>query len=423
MLYDRTFNEVVYSQAKNKKQESKTETKAEFDLKKIAPYILILLSTAGITLDLYLRWVQVVVLAAVIIWSVLNTWSLTRTKSTNTSDSDGQTRKSLYDDEIAEHHLFDILKDLKAGGYKLLVIFDEMDKLDDDTKITGVISDLKPLLLSGYANYMVVAGQSLYYELEKSNYMDDLVISTLFSRTVHVSFLKNATLKKYCLSLIVDETDKSNPLVNDYFDSLILRSGRIPRKLVNLLRSAITWTNTEAAIIIDEGLDDELRWRSRILQAAAYAVDNELANMAKNNVQLDFFTAQAFLWLSKMMSLFSIRFEQNDIYTAKQYGELYPAHYINDLDIVWDALINSLVDERLLKVVPEQEDPRDLFYSWIITPRPAASGGTTPLDDNPLPPQPASPDNGPDEEPDEPEISEELISRSLFLTDFADLEA
>jgi len=415
LLYDRTFNDIVHSQAVSFKGEKKSETKFEVDLKKLLPYILVVLSATGITLNLPSKWIQYLVLICSAGWAcvkAIHTKSLTSVNTTNAELS----RKSLYDDEIAEHQLFSVLQKLKKEKIKLLIIFDELDKLQDDDKIKDVIDDLKPLLLSGYASFMVVAGQSLYYELEKSTYMDDLVISTLFSKTVHIAFLKNATLKKFCLSLISDEAAKSNPLVNDYFDTLILQSGRIPRKLVNLVRAAIQWDKSQATITIDENQADKLRWKSRILQAVTYAVDNELAGEAKNNVQLDFFTAQLFLWLGKMMQYTSIPFKRSDIFIKDDYDEHYPATYIAELYEIWNALTGALLDEKLLKITDGDED-REFTYAWIITAEQIPDGDN----DNPVEDGPDEP--GPDDIEEEPEVSDDLLKQSLFLTDFADLEA
>lgn len=420
LLYDRTFHDIVRSQADSSKKEKKGETKFEYNFQKLIPYLLVLLSATGITLDLSAKWVQYVFLICSLALACVTTFTRTITTTATDSNTDESSRKSLYDDEIAEHHLFSVLKQLKDAEIKLLIVFDELDKLQDNDKIKDVINDLKPLLLSGYASFMLVAGQSLYYELEKSTYLDDPVISTLFSKTIHVSFLKNATLKKFCLGLISDDTARSDRLVNDYFDALILQSSRIPRKLVNLIRAVIHWDGAQAIVLIDESQGDKLRWKSRILQALTYVVDNELAGQASNNAQLDFFTAQLFLWLGKMMEYTSIRFKRDDIFKIETYDNKYPPTYSAELPEIWNALTGALIEEKLLKIIDGDEDV-EFTYAWIVTAEQSPEGDDTPPVNVNGGGTPGSSEPDYTEE-EEAEVSDDLLKQSLFLTDFAELE-
>ena len=425
LLYDRTFNDIVHSKLSSLKQEEKSELKLQYDYKKFIPYLLVILSATGITFVMSAKWEQYLLLIGAAVWACVADFSQTWTRTRTGTQSAELSRKSLYDDEIAEYHLFAIMQKLKNNGVKILIAFDELDKLQDDDDIKAVINDLKPLLLSGYGSFIVVAGQSLFYELEKSTYLDDLVITTLFSKSVHVPFLKNAALKKYCLSLISDDADKSNPLVNDFFDSLILQSGRIPRKLVNLIRSAITWDDKQATIIIDENRTDTLKWKSKILQAVTYAIDNDLAGQARNTVQRDFCTAQSFIWLGKMLQFTSIPFQRDDIFKLDDYDKRYPDTYKKVLYEVWNSLVDQLSTDKLLKVTDgiDPEAGNDT-YGWIVLNENATSAiiVDTPGISDALA-NPPTDDEGINNTSAKNIDPDEQIKQSLFLTDFAELEA
>ena len=429
LLYDRTFNDIVHSQLINAKEEHKSERKLQYDFKKLIPYIFALFSALCVTFFSGLLWFPYLTLVGSIVWAGVadfsQTWTRTKTGSANVELS----RKSLYDNEIAEYHLFTVLQELHEKKVKILLVFDELDKLPDDGQIKEVINDLKPLLLSGYASSLVVAGQSLFYELEKSTYLDDLVISTLFSRSIHVAFLKNAALKKFCIGLISDDSNKSDPLVNEYFDSLILHSGRIPRKLVNLIRSSMVWEDKQATIMIDENKSKTLKWKSDILRAVTYAIDNQLADQSKNTVQLDFFTAQVFIWIGKMIQYTSIPFKQIDIFTLKDYDEHYPSTYISELVVIWHALLDQLSEEKLLKIT-EEGDPEAAndTYSWIILPEKEMMATENFVEnqsdvENPATEQQLFDDDGADGFAADEINYKAQIKQSLFLTDFAELEA
>ena len=377
LLYDRTFNDIVNSSLQSEKIEIKAERNWTLDLQKVTnliwkvfgPLVMFLLSSIALSLHatpllLFGLWLTS------IIWGAISAWTFTQTNTETQTTSKDTSHKSLYDDEIAEYHLFDILQKMKTAGLNIVIVFDELDKLEKLEQIKGVINDTKPLLLSGYASFIVVAGQGLYYDLEKSAFQDDIVISTLFARTFHVAFLKNATLKKFCLNIIENNADKTSQLANYYFDGLILQSSRIPRRLVNLVRSRLIWEENKAYIAIEESDEERLHWRSRVLQAATYVVDNDLASRYQGIVQQDFFIAQVFAWLGKMLTYESLSFRQDDIIDNAAYNEIYPPNWISQFSIIWDVLWRALSKEGLLGVL-DNEEAVYIRYFWIYDPAPS----------------------------------------------------
>lgn len=45
-----------------------------------------------------------------------------------------------------------------------------------------IISDLKPLLLSDLASFIVISGQKLYYKFIMSSVLDDSIMTSIFSK-------------------------------------------------------------------------------------------------------------------------------------------------------------------------------------------------------------------------------------------------
>lgn len=426
LLYDRTFHDIVNTSLQSQKAELKIERQWKLDLQKITAAVwkmigpIVMFLTSGIALAYQVTpWLLLIFWIISILWGAFTAWTITRTKTDTATESKDVSRKSLYDDEIAEHHLFAILQRMKKAGLNMVIVFDELDKIEKQDQVKEIINDIKPMLLSGYASFIVAAGQALFYDLEKSAFQDDVVISTLFARTFHVPFLRNATLKKFCLNLIENDSDKASPVANDYFDSLILQSSRIPRRLVNLIRTHLTWENKQAHLALEEADDRKWRWRSRVLQAATYVVDTDLFSRYRSIVQQDFFTAQVFAWLGKMLTYESSGFRKRDIVDSSVYGDAYPAAWVSQLDIVWEALWAGLRKDGILGI-QEQEDPEETSYFWIYE-TPAASSGTDAGDATE--PGATTPPEVPDQPAETSPPAPTLENQSRFIAEFAQLEA
>jgi hypothetical protein len=244
LLFEKTFNEITLTKSEEQKLERKRVLDIMIDLKQMIPVFFVIISGSNLLLKfLSIDWVfDLVVFIAAIIW-FFSTFSYNYIRNRSNIDSSLISRKSLYDDEISEFHLLKILKNFREQNVNVIIVFDELDKIDDLEKINNVVNEIKVLLLSGLAHFIVVSGQTLYYQLEKSFYKDDSVMFSLFSRTVHVQLLNMSTLKKYILGLIEDDTQKENIVLNRYIDSLILHSRRIPRRLSNMIRNLIICDN------------------------------------------------------------------------------------------------------------------------------------------------------------------------------------
>ncbi|MDP2385024.1 MAG: P-loop NTPase fold protein [Bacteroidota bacterium] len=166
-----------------------------------------------------------------------------------------ETQKSLYDDEIAEYRFISILKEFKNAGVKPVFILDELDKLPIK-EAKNVLYLFKSTLLSGHANFIVIGGQDLYYELYSVNEAEDPILSTLFSKTFHVPLKSSYELRNLFEKLIITKdflkTDDNRIAYDQYVNWLVLESKKIPRKFLNLIKEELYFENDKAFIDIPQ---------------------------------------------------------------------------------------------------------------------------------------------------------------------------
>ncbi len=243
LIYDKTFNDIVSQEKDFTLKQNKKAITAKFNLKKlISTSLFLILTILNLIFDFtQYNFFNVSLFIIAFLMSILTNFDFINSKSINKTLNKETLRRSLYDDEIAEYHLFNLLDTLKTLGIPIFIVLDELDKISTIDIIENVINDFKPLMLSENANCFIVAGQNLYYKIEQSHHSDDNIISSLFAKTIHIPFTSYTTLKTNCLNLIIDKNLHNNNLVNSYFDTVILKSFRIPRKLANLIRNDIIW--------------------------------------------------------------------------------------------------------------------------------------------------------------------------------------
>ena len=366
LLYDRTFNDIVNSQLIREQKENGSEYAKKIDLKKLfIPIVFTIVMAINLGFDFVAsKLINIILTIAGLIWSTLTTWSLGITKTATNTNATELTRKSLYDNEIAEHYLLEILKKLEENNIKVLIAFDELDKHDSITDVMRIIDDLKPLLLSGKANFFIIAGQQLSYHCEEAAMKENEVISSIFSKTIHIPFLSHATLKSYCLNLLMEGKDKENTLVLDFLDSMILQSRRIPRILVNLIRSKLQWQNNEAYLAFDEIKSSEHSRNAKLLNSLSNVTDQALPKIAKTATQLDFFIAQVHIWVHRMMEYRSARFLLSEVKNVNSYKEKVPSHYFAQLDSLGELLTDELLQNELLNIEHSEEPEIESHYSW-----------------------------------------------------------
>jgi hypothetical protein len=162
-------------------------------------------------------------------------------------------RKSLYDNEIADYHFLSILS-LFQKEYKIIFVLDELDKVPEE-RIDNLLNEMKPYLVSGLSGFIVVAGQKLYYKYSSSKRIDDALLSSMFSKFIHIALLSRIEFHLLFRKMMKDGqqlTESEEKSINTYLDFLVFESKRIPRRFINLIRENLVWENGKAFLYVDD---------------------------------------------------------------------------------------------------------------------------------------------------------------------------
>ncbi|MGG0251600.1 hypothetical protein ABEY24_25250 [Peribacillus frigoritolerans] len=131
-------------------------------------------------------------------------------------------------------------------------MIDELDKIEDDKAIETLIGELKPLFLSGDATFILVTGQQYVQKLEKAAYELDPVLPSMFSNSYHIPLLTKERLDQHFKEIVHFPenalelfSEKQRIYYESFRDAMILRSNRITRKFIMLLKSEVNWSNTD----------------------------------------------------------------------------------------------------------------------------------------------------------------------------------
>lgn len=217
--------------------------------------------------------------------------------------------KTIYDDEIADFLFRDLLKSLDKH-FRLVFVLDELDKIQDVKEIDMVINELKPFLLAGSCNFILVTGQDLYYRFFNSSFESDPVLSSIFSRTHHVSLPPNmiTMVDQFLTQVSKDKGD--GDFFYDLQRSLVFDSHRIPRKLVAKIRQLISrsrWLETEEVFELElSARDQSIFMRNKTLEEAIANVIPSLSldgTLNSNPPLKDLFISQLYIWANRLSYL------------------------------------------------------------------------------------------------------------------------
>ncbi len=353
-LYDRTFNDITDSKINNKT----TEYKFTNDIDFIAALI-IFTTLISNKISQYINLTDIVWGSGVIISGLVilknflkSGFSFTKT-STQKEESN---RKSLYDDEIADHHFCNLLKKFKSERFRIVFVFDEIDKLDEQD-LKDFMKLVKPYLLSGFANYIVVAGQNLSYEYSNSKYQDDGLLSSMFSRTIHISLLSRTELHEVFDKLIINNellhSDIENKKHIEYFvDYLIFESKGVSRTFIGLIRRELKWKRVENSKIISREAYLELtspienyKIYSKLLGAIDKVYKEEIQiDDFTNSAIADYFKMQLILVCHGILSNKKLSFTKDDVSAGDNINEEFDDFLIQYID----KLFEILIDEKII---------------------------------------------------------------------------
>lgn len=385
LIYERTFSDIQANNKQTEINEIKVEATAEVNLIKLIPPLVATLGTGLATLLLYVvdrfpyaaslmqrffsssfaESLSLIGFVCSLIWAATTALKLNASalkKSTHTKELN---RKTLYDDEIAECRLLTVLEDIKNQGFKLLFVIDELDKIDDeDGRLAKLISDLKPLILSGFGTFILVSGQSLYYKYHTAQVKDDNIVASMFSRVVHIPLFSSTDFFELFKAILFNENDISEDKYRDYVSSKILQSNRLPRRFINLIRQDLIWEGDHAYLQILDENTSAYSTDNKILQIVGDLERDEL-NMYKEGIK-DFLIFQLHIWIQRMKMRNGTEFSYEEIINREEYKDEFTNWYLYDLEKLLTAQLNLLVEHSLLERVQVMDDngEYEIYYKW-----------------------------------------------------------
>ncbi|MCL7874504.1 P-loop NTPase fold protein [Bacillus altitudinis] len=373
LLYEHTFHEIFSSSNIKNLKEFNSALEGNFNLKVIVknllPLMIVLLSSLNISFDIFpklFNHADVALLLLGISWFIIDGFKLKLKFQKGNSSLEEINRKSLYDDEIAEYHLRNMLDELKEENIKIIFVFDELDKIENETDMANLISDLKPLLLSDLASFIVISGQKLYYKFINSSLLDDSIMTSIFSKNIHIPLTTNIGLEKLFNSYVIDSSNISHELIENYRNSLILNSYKTIRRFNNLILQDIEWDNNESYLYIDESNLDSYKTDSIILEILTQIIETNIDSSDYDSGVKDFLTYQLFIWVKKMKLKGKTYFSNTEVFNFEDdYSEQYPVWTKFQLNEMCNVLMNSLLDRNLLEKKAINDD-EETYYKWTI---------------------------------------------------------
>lgn len=371
LLYEHTFYEVNSSSNIKKIKESSYNINNNFSIKELLknflPICAVVLSIINLKFNILFfikRYINSIIFICSLAWLIIKNVSITFQHKKNKVYLEELNRKTLYDDEIAEYHLKTILNDLRDEGIKIIFLFDELDKIEDENDMNHLIADLKPLLLSDLATSFIIAGQQLYYKFINSNTLDDSIITSIFSKAIHIPLATNIELEKLFNSFVEDKNNLDKEIVKEYIDSLILKSNRVIRTFVNVILNDIIWENGESYLSVDENRVKTYRTDSIILEILTDIIENIIDNYDEEEGVKDFLSYQLFIWVKKMKLKGKIYFSLNEILNFQDnYLSIYPSWCKLQLEELGEGLIKKLLEVKLLEEKQTNQNEKK-FYKW-----------------------------------------------------------
>lgn len=370
LLYDHTFFEISTLSNITKLREHTLEISTKFKLKdflkSILPFAAVFLSGVNLGFGFVpfiisnFDWVLFFVS---IVWFFISCTIITKGFKNNKSKIEEDTRKSLYDDEIAEYHLKTVLKNLNEKKFNVVFVFDELDKIEKSDDMINLISDLKPLLLSDLASFIMISGQKMYYKLQSSNLLDDSLISSIFSKNIHVPLADECDLDKIFYEILVDKDILDNKLVRTYKKSVVLNSNGTLRRFINRLLQDVVWIDEKAFIDIEDSSAGKYETDSKILSILNNTIENQIDNNEYDVGIRDFLIYQLYIWIKRMKLKGNVYFTLSDIFDFNNdYSDDYHLWYEVELTDLCNDLIMQLVYDELLET---KESDGEKFFRWV----------------------------------------------------------
>lgn len=276
-LNEKTFKSIEEEYTETEEKENTTEYSldiTEYIMKMfqffspiLIPYLSEIIFSIPCVSENAMPWARGMIYMGSLLWFGVNSFNFTKKYSIKKNVSNKISEKSITDDDIINYSLERLIDKFIQEGHKLVFVLDELDKVDDDD-FDKLLKEMKPWLVRGKADFIIVAGQKLtmkYYQLRDR---DDEMLASLFSKVIHINLLQEYHFDKlfndFLCKGVVDKIDgNAVPRVLDELtepekeqlmsmrSSYIYRSKRLPRTFFNLLRQDLQWNNDKA--FIDSG--------------------------------------------------------------------------------------------------------------------------------------------------------------------------
>ena len=374
-LYQQTFyqvNEISSIEKKVEREVTKSLTlNAGTFIKTLLPLLIVILGSFLSTLKFNIPGLVVTIIG--FIGFVLGNFNFSRTKSKKNIEKNNVQIESFYDSEIAEYRFFDMLNKLKESNFKVVLIFDEIDKIDKDEKLDKTLAEIKKIILHQGTNSILIAGQRLLYKLISAGVTDDGLLSSMFSSTLHVPMLEYDDLKEklYKYFIVEDpDNDEKSEILNYYIDSVILKSNSVLRQARHEIISDIEFDKDRQPYI-----DLSVQKNSGIkLDSTLLGKVNEIVNkqpyFKKREGKEDLVKYHLFIWINKMKQYKYTTFSSLEIYDRQEVNEEnYPRISLIEMDLIFPILLKSLVKENIIEKIPTEdddiEDKEEIRYRWI----------------------------------------------------------
>ena len=165
-----------------------------------------------------------------------------------------------YDEDAAENDIASLTDSLaqprraRSGRdvrIKLVLVFDELDKLDFKKTVVPLLDGLKNLFLRQHTVFLLVTSKQMYYTLRTQRAVEDATLSSYFSAVVHVPLFEYSQVRALLASWI--DRDMMSPaparaalaearMLDRFARYLTYKSLGNPRDLIRELRAIQSWS-------------------------------------------------------------------------------------------------------------------------------------------------------------------------------------
>ena len=367
LIYDRTFNSIELKQNSSHLVEKVINNGFKIDLNQFITRLLI--SGVGVSAIItYIKNGDIYTYLFLLILCGGLLFNFERKKIQKQNKMIELNRVTIYDDEVAEYQLIRIIEELNKVECRINFVVDELDKIEKEEEINNLIGEMKPLMLLGYANFILISGQRLFYKYQLADTIDDAIISSLFAKVIHIPLASVETIENYFNDLIniADNASLNKELVDAYLNSRILLSHKILRKFINLIRQDIKFDNNGKCYInINEEKKSIYLTDSKLIQVIEKVEKDYIFEKDYEDGIKDLLISHLYIGAKRIKKLKPLDFEISDIIESDDLKQPdYTINYLNSISETINQLLESMVEADLLDKFVVNEDAEMYKYKW-----------------------------------------------------------